>query len=363
LSARRQTSISNDNTQQQQEQQSSNMSAEVDLDKFMRLARQGKTFELTQMLAEQTAHVDGRDSFGCTALHTAGDTAVAAVLLEHKAKVDAVANDGQTALLLAAHERHVELCLLLLNAKSNVHHQDKRGRTALHSVMPSFAPCRGGTDTMALLLARNASVHARDAEDYTPLLLCVQSRFCQAAHVRLLLQAQSNANAQDKQYRNTVLRIAVNCSLDVSPISLLLAAGADVNAMSATHQRPIVAVAIAECHEELVELLLRSHADVHAIGASGKTVLQYALEAEVATTYRDPLSPRITALILRAMNSAGQAFAAQARAARQQHIDKHWTDHRLFDINLVEEITQYVAYDRNSVPQQQQQQQQQQHHL
>jgi hypothetical protein len=160
----------------------------------------------------------------------------------------------------------------------------------------------------------------------------------------LLLQAKSNVHAENK-LGSTALRLAVEFDGNFQRVSNLLAAGADVNAMSASHEMPIVAEAMRNRLKDVTELLLRSRADVHAIGTSGKTVLQYAFETEALPG----MSPRITALVLATMNGAGRAFAAQARAARAQYVDKHWTNHRLFDINLVDEITQYVAYDRNSV--------------
>jgi hypothetical protein len=44
-------------------------------------------------------------------------------------------------------------------------------------------------------------------------------------------------------------------------------------------------------------------------------------------------------------NKAGEAFTAQARCARAQHVASHWTDSPLFDWHLVREITQYIEYN------------------
>jgi ankyrin repeat protein len=354
------------------------------LNKFMTLVHQGKALEVTQMLDEKAVAVDDQDSYKRAALHVAAEygyaklasalldakaslelpdshgqtplavcaaasqdesTAVAALLFGRKAQVGAVDLLGRTALMRAAQKQHVELCKLLLDAKSTVQHQDALGRTALHST-------GAGADVIALLLARSASVHARDKDGETPLMACAQSRHGSAAQVQLLLQAHADVHVQDKKLASTALRLAVRSCGGLSKISLLVAAGANVNAMSALHEQPIVASAISRRQEAVSELLLRSSADVHAIGASGKTVLQYALEAEAASTHHNTriraLSSRITALVLKSMNAAGRAFVAQALAARAQHVDKHWTDHSLFDMNLVNEIAQYVTYGRNS---------------
>jgi ankyrin repeat protein len=52
-----------------------------------------------------------------------------------------------------------------------------------------------------------------------------------------------------------------------------------------------------------------------------------------------------TVHVLRArMNRGARAFEMQAQCARAQHIEGHWTNHKLFDMNLVREITQYITY-------------------
>ncbi len=96
------------------------------------------------------------------------DPAGVALLLRHKAKVDARGRDGRSALHLAAGSGHPEIVEALLTAGADVHARDARGLT------PLLEAARGGSlAVLEALLAAKADAHARATDGGTALLLAV----------------------------------------------------------------------------------------------------------------------------------------------------------------------------------------------
>ena len=101
-----------------------------------------------------------------TPLHRAaynGDAALAALLIERGADVDAVASFDQTALQIAVQTNHASLVGMLLAAGADPNHASNAGISPLHS-----AVILGRGELAAQLLAAGANPHAADQHGRTP---------------------------------------------------------------------------------------------------------------------------------------------------------------------------------------------------
>ncbi|MBI5685831.1 MAG: ankyrin repeat domain-containing protein [Verrucomicrobia bacterium] len=129
--------------------------------------RAGDTARVRQLLAQEPALVNGKDSLGDTPLHVAaqaGSMELAGLLLAAKADVNARANAGWTALHWAAYWNNKEMAGLLLRNEADVNARNSVGYTPLH-----WASWRNNKELVELLLAHKADVNAGDHNGRTPL--------------------------------------------------------------------------------------------------------------------------------------------------------------------------------------------------
>mmetsp|Transcript_130453 Transcript_130453/g.230544 ORF Transcript_130453/g.230544 Transcript_130453/m.230544 type:complete len:345 (+) Transcript_130453:156-1190(+) len=108
------------------------------------------------------------DACGCTALHIAaqcGSSAMAKILIEHGAKVNARTAWDETPLHIAAREGSAEVCQLLLEHGAEVNAADANGQT------PVLAAALAGKEAACeMLLAKDAGVHGTADSELPPLL-------------------------------------------------------------------------------------------------------------------------------------------------------------------------------------------------
>mmetsp|Transcript_123110 Transcript_123110/g.226831 ORF Transcript_123110/g.226831 Transcript_123110/m.226831 type:complete len:330 (-) Transcript_123110:63-1052(-) len=108
------------------------------------------------------------DACGCTALHIAaqcGSSAMAKILIQHGAAVNARGAWDETPLHIAAREGSAEVCQLLLEHGAEVNAADANGQT------PVLAAALAGKEAACeMLLAKNAGVHGTADSELPPLL-------------------------------------------------------------------------------------------------------------------------------------------------------------------------------------------------
>jgi hypothetical protein len=158
---------------------------------------------VARLLLEHKAEVDAKDEYGWTVLHRAalnGHEAVARLLLEHKAEVDAKDKDGWTMLHRVALNGHEAVARLLLEHKAEVDARDEYGWTALH-----WAARNGHEAVARLLLEHKAEVDAKDVYGLTALHRAAWDG--REAVARLLLEHKAEVDAKDK-YERTALHMA-----------------------------------------------------------------------------------------------------------------------------------------------------------
>ena len=104
---------------------------------------------------------------------------------------------GRTALDYAASFNNLAMAKLLLDHGAHVDARDPAGNTALH-----WAAERGNFDMMRLLIANKGDVNAANRQGITPMMSAASHG--QAAAVRLLLASGADPKKQDYTGRDTV---------------------------------------------------------------------------------------------------------------------------------------------------------------
>ncbi|XP_066547687.1 E3 ubiquitin-protein ligase MIB2 [Amia ocellicauda] len=115
-------------------------------------------------------------------------------------KVD-IKNQGKTALQVAAHQGHMEVVKVLLQANSNIEVKDEDGDTALH-----YTAFGNQAEIARLLLSKGANVNLLNNSMCTALHIAVNKGFTEV--VRVLSEHNADVNLQDS-YGDTPLHDAI----------------------------------------------------------------------------------------------------------------------------------------------------------
>jgi ankyrin repeat protein len=218
------------------------------------------------------------DDNGNTALHLAAMNRhhdVVKVLLERGADMDEENDCGQTPLHLAvlSGREAINIVQLLLERGADLSAADLQRRTPLH-----LAASRSHGDVVRLLLEKGADLSAVDQKGKTPLYSAAQAGY--EGIVRLLLENGADLSAADSAGYTPLHRAAWLGHEDI--VQLLLEKGADLNAAGSGGDTPLHRAAF-RGHKDIVRLLLEKGADVRAVDNVRCTALHRAcLEGHVA---------------------------------------------------------------------------------
>jgi ankyrin repeat protein len=240
------------------------------------------TIESMRMLLDAGADVNAANDFNATALlWCARDAAKARLLIEHGANVNIQSKQGRTPLMLAAlRDGGSDIVALLLAKGADVKAKDNRGDTAL-----GLAAETGDAAIMRLLLDKGADVNGRNRKGETPLIQAATSARPEA--VRLLLQRGVDVNAATTWYPSVkngqvaLLKLtALHHAATEGPLEMvrdLLDASAKVNAQDSRGFTPLT-LAIAADHQDagIIRLLIERGADVNSRATTGETPLDWA---------------------------------------------------------------------------------------
>jgi ankyrin repeat protein len=232
------------------------------------VARSGHE-SVIQLLIEEGADVTAKADDGWTALHLAaqnGHDAAIELLLERGADVAAKDNDGWTALHLAAQNGHETVVQLLLEKETDVTVKDNSGETALH-----LAALNGNEAMIKLLLETGADVAAKDNDGWTALHYAAQNGH--KAVIILLLENGADTAAKD-DHRWTALHLAAQNGHE-AVVERLIENGVDIDANSGNIQTALH-FAARKGHKAVVTLLLEAGADVAVKDNDGWTALHFA---------------------------------------------------------------------------------------
>jgi ankyrin repeat protein len=245
----------------------------------------------------------------CAAAGAAADAAAAKASIATSQEQDAVA------------ARDVKSCVALLcaNRSSSGNNSAAAGAAATStSTKPNDAAllqaCREGRDlaTITLLLNANADANTREPSS-----------------------SSSPHGWSPLHYTAWLRRPRI--------AALLVARKADVNAADARQQTPLMQAAKHGYFADMCVLLLEAGADVTLRNAKQHTAAHCAMRNNKSGTASQLQAwPARRARLLR-NRAAAKAFARLQRRARKAHVHGHWTDSKLFDVNLLAEITAFVV--------------------
>ena len=234
-----------------------------------RVLVQARVASVTKLLLELGADANAARDDGFTALMGAavgGYEAVAQMLLEHRANIDAVAHNGNDfALKCAAAHSHEAVVKLLLEHRADVNAKSD-GWTGL--MMAS----KTGDEAVTKMLSEYPWYDHHGCRGHTALMF-----FALQGHetlVQVLLERRADVNAAANDGGRALMFAAESCNEAV--IKQLLKQGADVNAAKRNTGWTALMEAAADGHETVVKLLLKGRADVTAISNQGRTALMMA---------------------------------------------------------------------------------------
>jgi ankyrin repeat protein len=197
-----------------------------------------------------------------------GHEAVARLLLEKGAAMEAKDSEGRTPLLVAAENGHEAVFRLLLEKGAAIEARNEWMQTPLHLAVRNRHEA-----VVRLLLENGAAIEAMDSELHTPLYVAAESG--NEVAIRLLLENSADIEAMDKRRRRPLLVAAENGHEAVA--WLLLERAAAIEATDYTRQTPLQ-LAMKNGHEAMVRLLLEKGAATEAENSEGRTPLLVAAE-------------------------------------------------------------------------------------
>lgn len=206
---------------------------------------------------------------------TSYENSLITFLVSRGEDVNVCDKSGRTPLYVAcAHD--VWNTLFLLQNKADVNAYDFYGYTPIHNTLHNERP--GTSATLASLLSYGADVRATNNDGWTALHMAFNYRRRTSAPLLVLPNAGAMVNAPESRGR-TPLMVACANGWEVGDdlMRLLLKHGADVHARD-NMQRTVLHIACEHQDEECVRLLLDAGADIEACSKSGQTPLHVACE-------------------------------------------------------------------------------------
>src|SRR5215475_1161753 len=247
---------------------------------------------IAQKLIDSGADVKGE--YGATALMMAAYYAnldVTQLLLSHRANVNAVNSDGETALHYAARadRESVEIVRILLQKGADVNVRDRDGTTALMKVIEKWRP-----ELALLLLEHNADTTAQTKRQVTALMYAAANN--QASLIGPLVAKGADINARNDRGETALMWAtgAVGRISKPEAVGALLTNGAHINAVDDNGWSALM-FAAGQGEADVVRILMSRGADPNLKSKEGETALVIATKGEHKETARVLREARIAA--------------------------------------------------------------------
>ena len=196
-----------------------------------------------------------------------GDLAALQEILRQGVSVNAVNDDGNTGLILAAQKGHTEAVRLLLKAGADVNLANKEdGQTALLQ-----ACWDGHGETLRLLLENGANARHKKKGKRTALMYAARSG--SADLTRLMLEKGVAVNDQNNEGQTAMMY--AHLDRQIAAARVLLAHGAEVDHRDREGKTPLMWAAYYGSIK-LIRVLLEHGADANTRDGTGCDVLYYA---------------------------------------------------------------------------------------
>lgn len=232
----------------------------------------------------------------------AGDIESLRLFQEAGFEIDAVDDKGNTPLIRAAANGHLDAVEAILGMGADPRHANRVGRDALIS-----SSGKGFADVARMLVSRGSDLSARDQEGWSALSLAAYN-----GHAEVVSLLSSQASPEDL---DDALLVA-SFSGDAGVISALLGQGANINARSPESKTPLM-IASEGGKIDAVRVLLQNMANPYSEDSSGRTAANLADQAGFAEVKTLILSPdqwgatEESQEVLKEMALAQQALSAE----------------------------------------------------
>ncbi len=237
------------------------------------LATQNKHDDCVQVLLQIGCDTAIKGQYGRNLLHWLAIHGCSAqtrqLIFTRKTEVNALDDESNSALVLAAANRNYEMLSDLLDHfdDCDVNIQGTEGRTALH-----WLALRGNlTMLQRILNTGRCSLDLQDGEGKTALLISAENSRVQCFTELIQKGAQLNVTGN---YRTSVLHYVCEAGLQYC-VELALQAGARVNLQEEQGHRTALTIAAREGHVKVMRMLIDAQCDVTLPELDGKTALWY----------------------------------------------------------------------------------------
>ena len=234
-----------------------------------------------------------RDPLGATALHVAAEspertTGIIEMLLEYSADLNAVTQEGETALNLAIRQKSEKVVKTLLEHNANCDITPKDGWRPLLAAVAT-----GDVNIVRLLLEHGVNVNAVNEVGWTPLMFVA-----------------------DRGYDNIM--------------EMLLEAGADLHLRTAINQTPLHK-ALYHGSKPAIKLLLSHGADPSAVDVFGRSCMDWASSDpvlfEIMLPYCKNYQPTEPAVRLELLRKSILDAIEDLIEATHEAVRRHWISH------------------------------------
>ena len=207
----------------------STQAANQDLAAALKLTVANKAKRIFGAVTQGANELDAIDQNGRTALHWAAlknEPEIAILILQHGGDADATTSKAETPLHFAARHNAPEIADELLSYGAALEAQDESANTPLH-----LAATTGATEVARALIDRGANLSAQDWNGSSPLHCAVEADQVEVA--QLLIERGANLEAANEE-KETPLHVArARCA------GLLLGRGANRKALNNRRQTPL----------------------------------------------------------------------------------------------------------------------------
>jgi len=236
--------------------------------KLLKLCETDDMDQLGQIL-DQGANVNAVDQDGYSALILSacfGNFKAMQLLLSYGANIDYVSNDGCTALVVAVQGGNAQIVRTLLRHKAKV---DVPGGSA-----PQFFAAQEGYNEILRLLAKAGADLDVIFSDVTPMFIAAQENHPKA--ILTLIKLGADCNKRTNKFGATPIIVAVHRGLD-EILQILIQQGADINIQTIDGTTPLIeAVEVGNVNG--VVALLRAGCNHTLARHNGTTAAQLAVQ-------------------------------------------------------------------------------------